>query len=167
MKIAFLVCVMVLGWSGSMAEEQEIGIIARTYEDGFPPIFKLANELPDGQTRWTLPWLAAITWEYDGSANNGMPTESVLEQMKGLENAVEKTLVASGSCHYAYSRTGNGLKVLTYYVANQDQFMEGLNSALRDHPRYPIEMEFYEDADWEVFQKLLEQVRKGEDKSNA
>jgi len=121
------------------------------------------DELPDEKTRSALPWLAVIAWEYDGANNNGMPSEKVLEQMKALENAVGMTLAASGSCHHAYSRTGNGLKVLTYYVADQDQFMEGLNSALDDHPRYPIEIDFYDDADWGVFQKLLMNVRKGED----
>jgi hypothetical protein len=166
MKIALLVSVLMLFGGGAMAEAQEFGIIARTYEDGFPLIFKLVDELPDEQTRSALPWLTAITWEYDGAANNGMPSESVLEKMKALEKAIEEKLSAPGFCHHAYSRTGNGLKVLTYYVSDQDQFMEGLNSVLNDHPRYPIEIDFHEDADWDVFQKLLKQVRKGED-SNA
>jgi hypothetical protein len=49
-KIAFLVSVLFLVGGGGMAEAQEPGIIARTYEDGFPLIFKLVDELPDERT---------------------------------------------------------------------------------------------------------------------
>jgi len=79
----------------------EPGIIGETYEDGFPVVLKLV----------------------DG------PSELVNSQMLALENALDQSLESPGLCRHAYSRTGNGLKELAYYIHERDQFMEAFNTA--------------------------------------
>ena len=49
-----------------------------------------------------------------------------------------------------------------YYVADRDLFMTTLNDALRGHPRYPIEIEFYEDPEWDDFQRTLGKIKRPE-----
>ncbi len=136
-----------------MAEAQELGIIGETKEDGLPVIFKFVDELPSQQTRESFRWLTVISWRYDGSVRSGMPPETTNEQMVALEHAIDE-LEEAALCRHAYSRTGNGLKELVYYISDRDQFMAALNNALSEHPRYPIEINFYEDQQWEDFQKL-------------
>lgn len=158
MKIAALIgTVIMLG--GGMAEAQEGGIIGRTFEDNLPVIFKLVDEFPDQVTRAALPWLTVISWKYDGSSTNGMPSEGANEAMVMLEQGIEDSLLREGFMQHAYSRTGNGLKQLVYYIADRDEFMAAFNDALADHPRYPIEINFYYDSEWEDFRKLLEAFR--------
>ena len=135
--------------------DQPKGTIGRTYEDGKPVIYKFVNELPPAEPRSRLPWLTVITWEYDGDDNNGMPAEAEREGMINLEQAIDG-IEADGAARHAYSRTGNDLKELVYYIHDQDQFMASFNQVLANHPRYPIEIEFYEDPDWEDLQELLE-----------
>ncbi len=54
----------------------------------------------------------------------------------------------------AYSATGNNLKEFVFYIANREQFMMNFNKALKGHPAYPIEINFYEDKEWSELVKL-------------
>ena len=161
MKIGVLIGFAIL-LGGCMAEPQEFGIIGQTLENDMPVIYRLVDELPDQATRSALPLLTVISWRYDGSANNGMPAQSTNEAMIRLEDAIEGSILKTGLARHAYSRTGNGLKELAYYIADRDEFMAAFNNSLTDHPRYPIEINFYDDAEWEDFRKLLEAFRSGE-----
>lgn len=99
-------------------------------------------------------------WNYDGSSNNGMPPGAVNEKMIMLEEVIENMLLGEGLAQHAYSRTGNGLKELVYYISDRTEFMSAFNDALGEHPRYPIEIKFYNDPEWEDLRKLLEEFRR-------
>lgn len=141
---------------------QEKGIIGTYQEDGFPVVLKFVNELPDHELRQQYGWLTVISWKYDGSERNGMPPEETNEQMMALEHAIDESLQMKGLCKHAYSRTGNNLKELVYYISDRDEFMKHFNSALAEHPTYPIEINFYEDRTWRDFQTILERFGKTE-----
>ncbi len=141
-----------------MADSQEKGIIGEIVEDGFPVVFNLIDEFPSEDTRGRFGWLTVVSWKYDGSQRNGMPAEGVNLRMIDLEHAIED-LEQEGYCRHAYSRTGNSLKELAYYISDRDRFMEAFNEALKDQPPYPIEITFYEDRAWKDFRKILEMFR--------
>lgn len=42
-----------------------------------------------------------------------------------------------------------------YYIHDQEEFLALFNKALDGHPQYPIEINFYEDGEWDDFKKLL------------
>lgn len=142
-----------------MGEAQDLGIIGKATEDGLPVIFKFVDELPTPETRQKFRWLTVISWKYDRSIRNGMPPEDTNKQMIALEDAIDE-LERAALCRHAYSRTGNGLKEFAYYIPDRDEFMAAFNRALRKHPRYPIEITFYEDENWEDFQKLRRRFKR-------
>jgi hypothetical protein len=146
------------------AEEEEKGIIGRIYEDGVPVIYKFVNEFPEGTIRSKLSWLTVISWKYDGSANNGMPLNDENRRMITLEDAIEENIENDQVLRHVYSRTGNNLKELVYYINAQDSFLEAFNKTLSGHPRYPIEINFYQDTDWEDFKRLLNDFSKAANK---
>ncbi len=127
---------------------EPMGVIGRSHKDGFPVIWKFVNQEPSVDTREALPWLTVISWEYDGSANNGMPLTAINERMVQLEDAINNEVVGTGFCEHAISKTGSNLKELIYYIHERDSFLARLNVALRSHEQYPIEIAFYEDPDW-------------------
>lgn len=135
--------------------EQASGIIVRTFEDALPVIYSLVNELPDAAIRQPLPWLTVIGWNYDKSIRNGMPPEEENRGMIALQDAIDG-LERDGFLRHAYSRTGNGKKELVYYINDRDAFLAQFNGAMHGHPRYPIEITFYEDPEWKDFARLLE-----------
>jgi hypothetical protein len=142
-----------------MTDSQEKGVIGEIREGGFPVVFKFVDELPSEETRGRFGWLTVVSWKYDGTQRNGMPPEEINLRMISLEHIIEDGLENQGHCVHAYSRTGNSLKELIYYISDRDQFMEAFNNALKDQPPYPVEITFYEDRSWEDFQKVLEMLR--------
>ena len=46
--------------------------------------------------------------------------------MLALQHAVDE-LEEAALCRHAYSRTGNGLKELVYYLVDRDEFMVAFN----------------------------------------
>lgn len=139
---------------------EEKGIIGRYYENESPVIVKFVNKFPDDSTRRKFPMLTVISWKYEGETNNGIPLTEINNKMIALEEAIEKTTDASKAYLHAYSRTGNNLKELVYYSSSQGNFMELLNKALAKHERYPIEIDFYKDPEWNEFKELMEDFKK-------
>ena len=129
------------------------GVIGRIVEDGFPVIYSFESDLPPPPIIQSLSLLTVVSWQYDGSSNNGMPPTDVNEQMVDLEDAIEDHQWR-GSLYRAYGRTGNGLKELVYYIASQEAFLEGINAALAGRPRFPIKITFYPDAAWDDLKRV-------------
>ena len=80
-----------------------------------------------------------------------MPPEDVNTRMVDLEERIEAGVEAPGFCEHTVSKTGNGLKELIYYIHDRDAFSERLNVALDGQPRYPIDITFYHDPEWQEF----------------
>jgi hypothetical protein len=151
-SIIFSVGALVMGTTAS-AEEK--GIIGEVYENNLPVIYNFVDEMPAQKLKDKYHWLTIISWKYDGSKNNGMPITIDNNNMIELEDVIESLIEKKHLCIHAYSRTGNNLKEFAYYIRSQKEFMEAFNKALSNRPRYPIEINFYEDREWSDFQKLL------------
>jgi len=136
-----------------MEQDRALGTIGKSKEDGFPVIYKFVDEIPSDEIQARFPWLTVVSWRYDRDVRNGMPPEETNKEMLALEDAIDG-LAAAGLCCHAYSRTGNGLKELAYYIADRDKFMDAFNAALERQPQYPLEIDFYDDPQWDDFRKL-------------
>ena len=162
-KIFILLCFMTLTIFGQSdtkgKEELKKGVIGKTVEDGKPVIWKFVNEYPDKTRKDKYQWLTVVSWKYDGKSNNGMPLKEINNQMIKLEEAIED-IQKKELCIHAYSRTGNNLKELVYYIPDQTKFMKAFNEALKNHPKYPIKINFYKDSNWKDFTKLLDLFNK-------
>jgi len=148
-KLLLVLCTM------TTTATEATGIIGRVHENGLPVIYSLDNALPPDAVRSRLGWLTVISWKYDGEANNGMPTPDVNQGLLQLEDAIDALAEDNNALHRAYARTGNGLKEFAYYIHDQDRFMEDFNKALAGAPRYPVDIRFYQDQDWQDLKKLL------------
>lgn len=115
--------------------------------EGYPIVMKVMEELPSESVRDRFGWLTVISWKYDRTENNGMPLPAVNSQMVDLEHAIDE-IQENDLCVQVYSKTGNGLKELVYYISDRDEFMTSFNEVLADHPRYPLDIEFFEDPQW-------------------
>ncbi len=95
-----------------------------------------------------------MSWKYDGSNNNGMPTNDVNAAMISLEGTLE-TIKGKGQLYFdVYSATGNNLKEFVFYINDREKFMSNFNDALSGHPVYPIGINFYNDKEWSDLAKL-------------
>lgn len=90
-----------------MGSEDETGVLGRVYENGLPVTYALDDSEPSRDLISRLPWLTAVSREYDGSDNNGMPLEATNSRMIELENAVTTEFESSSNSIRVSSRTGN------------------------------------------------------------
>lgn len=137
------------------SNEKHKGIIGEYEEDGFPIVVRFVNEIPDDSTTSRMTWFTVISWKYDGSERNGMPSKPTNDKMIELESALETAFLESDICKHAYNRTGNGLKEFNYYIADREEFMTHFNKTLEGHGIYPIEVNFYEDPEWAEMNKII------------
>ena len=155
MKIPLLLLALVFACSTTCSEEmhkERPGVaIGRAVINHLPVVYKFVNKAPTDAERKALPLLAVIYWEYDGGDNNGMPPKAINDRMIALEDALESQVEKAEVCKFAYSRTGDNLKEIIYYIRDQDQFMKALNDALAELDRSPFEVKFYMDPEWGDF----------------
>lgn len=131
------------------------GRIVRTEKDGKSILWTYVPEMPSEEERLACPWLTILSWQYDGSENNGMPDEEVSRGMLVIADAL-RSIERPAYCTEAYRRVGDGLREFVLYISDKELFLTSLNETLADHPRFPIEIKFYEDKDWSDFQELID-----------
>ncbi len=116
-------------------------------DDGLPIVMKVMENLPPESVRDQFGWLTVISWRYDVAENNGMPVPDMNDLMIRLESAID-IVQEKELCVQVYSKTGNGLKEFVYYIGDRDEFIKAFNKVLADHPKYPLDIEFFEDSEW-------------------
>lgn len=158
-KLIFLASLLVA--TAAAAVEEPNWIVAEGQESGQRVIFKFLGEMPEPESRAKMSVLTVIAWKYDGAANEGLPSATEREQMNTLEDTLD--LIDADILAPAFSRTGNNLKELAYYIGDREQFLASLNRVLRGHARYPIEISFYEDPQWRELQRFIDSVERGEE----
>ena len=106
--------------------EQEKGAIGRVHENGLPVIYKFVNEIPSAsmrnQLQLALPLFLGSTMEYQTMAC--LKTDEN-QRMISLENIIEKHIENDKVLCHVYSRTGNNLKELVYYIHDQKPVSRG------------------------------------------
>ena len=90
-----------------------------------------------------------ISWPYE--SNTPFPKTRDNEQMLEFERALDELAGGNGYSELARVSTGNGVKEWLFYSSNQHRFMDRMNSLLKNHPVYPIEIKFYEDSSWRIW----------------
>lgn len=103
----------------------------------------------------SLVWAIVIQWTYGGG---GMPPPQVEEAQQAFETALDP-LASSSHSELVHVSTGLGLKEWVFYARTREQFMDELNDLLSAHPTYPLDIEFVEDPDWDVWEDAVKDLR--------
>jgi len=141
------------------SDETSTWAIGTYYENERPVVLKFIEKFPSEEEMLRLAFLTVISWKYDGSKNNGMPSTQLNNRMLTLEDAIDLSAASANVFTHVYSRTGNNLKELVYYCTDQPAFMALLNKTLKDHNEYPIEILFYPDKEWSDLKRLKERFK--------
>jgi hypothetical protein len=76
--------------------------------------------------------------------------------MQAFVDAVEARLEREPTGTQVASLTGAGHKEWRYYAADAEAFVAALNASLEGHPTYPLEIEMFDDSEWQGLQQLLD-----------
>lgn len=131
-------------------------------QDEQPIIIRVRSQMPDAAQRQTHAQLIVVGWPYDG-AEAGMPGTTDSAAMQAFEDAVEAGLEGTGIGVQVASLTGGGQKEWRYYAADAEAFVVALNTSLDGHPTYPLEIEMFDDSEWQGLQQLLDGLEDDDD----
>lgn len=124
-------------------------------QDGQPLVIRVRSQMPAVADRQRHAQLIVVGWPYDGT-EGGLPTSDETAAMQDFEHAVEAGLERGGAGTQVASITGAGHKEWRYYAADADAFVTALNASLDGHPTYPLEIEMFDDSEWQGLQQLLD-----------
>jgi hypothetical protein len=135
--------------------EDDTWTIGTADQDGQPIIIRVRGLVPDAAQRREHGQLIVVEWPYDGD-ESGQPTAADAASMQAFEDAVAAGTERGGTGVSVASLTGAGLKEWRYYTADADTFVAALNTALEGHPSYPLEIEMFDDPEWQGLQQLID-----------
>ncbi len=110
--------------------------------------------------------LVVIGWPYAGT-DTGLPTDDDSALMQAFEDAVAAGTERGGTGVQVASITGAGHKEWRYYAADAEAFVAALNASLDGHPPYPLEIEMFDDSEWQGLQQLLDGLEADAEESEA
>lgn len=159
-KLAAFTVAFFIATAALAADDEPNWIVAEGQEGGNRVIFSFLGEMPAEAERDAFGVLTVIEWKYDGAGNEGLPSAEERERINTLEDTLDQ--IDAGILRPAFSRTGNNLKELAYYIGDRKRFLESLNRVLRGHPKYHIEISFYEDPQWRELERFIDGVQSAE-----
>jgi hypothetical protein len=124
-------------------------------QDGQPLVIRVRSQMPAAAERQRHAHLVVVGWPYDG-ADTGLPTTEDDAAMQAFEDAVASGAERGGTGIRVASITGAGHKEWRYYAADAEAFVAALNASLDGHPTYPLEIEMFDDSEWQGLQQLLD-----------
>ena len=149
----FVTSVAAPGWPGGFDPDSATWVVGQHEKDGYPMVVKTIETLPPEPVRKRLPWFMSITWFYDKDARSGLPPEEINDQMVLLESTID-ILEKRELCLQVFTKTGNGSKVMIYYVGNQVDFERAFAEVTAEQPSHPLEFDSFRDPDWSDLQLL-------------
>jgi hypothetical protein len=129
-------------------------VMAEAENDGTYVVYRLRTTKPLIANIGSYATGISIRWSYDGQ-DSGMPPSDVNAQQLTFEEAIEELTMYNGYSFLMLVSTGMGCKEWLFYAKERDEFMNRLNSALKRHPEYPLKIEFYDDAEWKIWNDVL------------
>ena len=110
--------------------------------------------IPDGRA---FACAIEISWPFDGM--DGFPPDEVNQEQLAFEGALDDLSGMNGFSELVQVSTGMGRKEWLYYTSDQERFMRDFNSLLAGHDPYPIQINFYEDPNWQLWSEVVEAVQ--------
>lgn len=115
--------------------------------NGLPLVVRFRTGLPSTEERQRNDKLVIATWAYSG-IETGMPDDETKQLTNRFEEAIEQSFEHSAIGVLVASLTGNHRKEWRFYTADVDAFLNAFNESLAEHPAYPLELNVFEDPDW-------------------
>lgn len=123
--------------------------------NGLPLVAIINTTLLDWEAKASHPWILNLTFEYDGSKNNGMPASDTYELMNTVEDELMQQLNISEGFLNIGRETADGIREV--YIACKD-FRKASIVADNIQRKYESEIQFYynlyKDKYWKSFERF-------------
>ena len=125
-------------------------------ENGLPYTLRFREDLPEEKELKRLNRLIVISWAFESADGNGMPNGEIENQMEDFENLLDEALVEKGTARLMTVFTGEGVREWQFYTDDEEFFIRKFNEAMDGKPVLPLEIEAFEDENWDGYKDYTE-----------
>lgn len=125
-------------------------------DSGLPIYTRFRENLPAESEIKKFKLLIVVSWHYQSDDETGLPNEEILDQMDDFENVMDDALVEKGTARLMTVFTGKGVREWQFYTDDSQNFMRKFNEALKGKPALPLEVEAFEDENWDAYKDFTE-----------
>ena len=124
-------------------------------------LFRVRTDKPAEARIAEFATCVQIRWPYEGEAA-GLPSKADAEWMDLFESRLVDLIYGEGVSYLMLVTTGFNLKEWLFYTTAHEAFMERFNDLLADLPRFPLEIAFIADPEWEQWDGIAQHARAAE-----
>jgi hypothetical protein len=124
-------------------------------ESGNNLIAVINTQLLNWDSKASHPWIAVITFQYDGSNNNGMPYEDDYQNLDEIEDGIMEQLTDKDGYLYIGRQTANNEREI--YFACKDFRKPSkvfFKTQKENSDKFEIDYEIYKDKYWQSFERF-------------
>lgn len=123
-------------------------------DNGLPFTVRFREHLPDENEIKKFKTLIIITWPFESADGTGLPIGEDLEEMVEFEDLIDEALVEKGTARLMTVFTGDGVREWQLYTDDEVFFMKKFNEAMLGRAVLPLEIESFEDENWDAYKDV-------------
>ncbi|MBX3254130.1 MAG: DUF695 domain-containing protein [Chitinophagaceae bacterium] len=136
-------------------KDDEHSILEAELESGNKLIAVVNTQLLKWDSKASHPWIAVITFKYDGTNNNGMPNENDYQSLNEIEESILQQLSDKDGYLYIGRQTANSERDI--YFACKDFRKPSkvfFKTQQNNDNRFEIEYDIYKDKYWQSLERF-------------
>ena len=115
-------------------------------------LFRVRTDKPVDPRIAEFATCVRVQWPYEGEA--GLPSKPDQEWMDLFESRIVALVYGEGLSYLMLVTTGFNVKEWLFYTPGHEAFMQRFNDLLADLPRFPLEIAFIADPQWEQWESI-------------
>jgi hypothetical protein len=132
-------------------QEERWALVEGELENGLPYSVRFREDLPVAEEISKLKTLIIVSWVYESADESGLPAEEEENLMEEFENLMDEALVEKDIARLMTVFTGDGVREWQFYTRDDEVFLFELNEKLAGRPILPLEIDAYEDENWDGY----------------
>lgn len=136
-------------------QNDEHSILEAELESGNKLIAVVNTQLLNWDSKASHPWIAVITFKYDGRNNNGMPNEKDYQSLNEIEESIMQQLSDKDGYLYIGRQTANNERDIYFACKDFRKPSKVFFKTQQDNGnKFEIEYDIYKDKYWQSFERF-------------
>lgn len=136
-------------------DEDEYSMLEAELESGNKLFAVVNTQLLEWDSKASYPWIAGITFKYDGSNNNAMPSEEDYDSLNQIEEEILQELSDKDGYLYIGRQTANNEREIYFACKDFRKPSKVFYKIQQDHSnKFEIEYDIYKDKYWHSFERF-------------
>lgn len=137
-------------------EEDEYSILEAELKNGNNLIAVVNSNLLNWDSKASHPWIAVITFKFNGHGNNGMPNENDYKRLNEIEESILQQLLDKNGYLYIGRQTANSEREIYFACKDFRKPSKVLFSIQQKYGNeFDVGYDIYKDKYWQSFERFI------------